>query len=752
MLAFLAAVLLAPCVASARVALVATGTPELAFVDVSSNVVAARLALPGPSRAVAISRDGQRGFVAAGGDVVAVNVDARSDAGRAPLGLPEISDIELTFAGTTLYVVQGRRLVALDPATLAVRSEVGLNGDGTRLAVNQSGSAAAVVLANGRVAIVSLARNVLLRHVKVKDAVGVAIDRSGRTLVSANERLRIIEPGMRRPRKRAVKLPEGAGGGLALSAGGSRLVVGAAAGGTSGALVDLARGGVRRLATGRGPGWPAWNLDSSRILMADSGAASVSLVSPFSRGRVGMVALPGTAPLDLVVQPGVATFVGTEAADVLTGTRGADRIEGLGGNDTIGGGRDRDLLDGGAGDDRLSGGPFSDELTGGDGNDFLSGGTGNDTIFGSGGDDGADGGTGNDEIQGELGDDTLDGGDGDDKVYGGDGNDLIKEKGFGDDRILDGGPGDDVIYGGRGNDQYIYGQDGNDQLYGESGHEKILGGNGDDLVDGGRAADRLEGGPGNDTIFGRAAKDALNGEDGADRLDGGSGPDTLLGGEGNDELVGGSDFDYVDGGPGDDSIRVADAWPDTVLCGAGNDTVYVEADAPTRDVLSECELVVPVAAESDNDGEPLRVVRGTDLADVLYGGSDVDSIFGRDGADRLFAKGGDDYVDGEKGNDELHGGSGNDVMAGRGGADLIYGDAGDDRITGDRGSDRIFGGAGRDTIFGNYDRDTIDGGPGGDRINVVHGGHDVVTCGAGTDVVFADSTDAVAKDCESVRR
>ena len=66
---------------------------------------------------------------------------------------------------------------------------------------------------------------------------------------------------------------------------------------------------------GRGPGWPAWNLDSSRILVADSGAATITLVSPFSRGRVATVGLPGNVPLDLVVQPGIATFIGTDGPD-----------------------------------------------------------------------------------------------------------------------------------------------------------------------------------------------------------------------------------------------------------------------------------------------------------------------------------------------------------------------------------------------------------------------------------------------------
>jgi len=732
--------------------LVATGVPELPFVDVRTNEVVARLGLPGPGRAVAISRDGERGFVAAGRDVLAVDVNARTEVARAALGPPEISDVELSPVGTTLYVVHGRRIAALDPATLVERYAIALNGDGTRMAIDQNGSQAAVVLASGRVAAVSLSRKVLLRHVKVPGAVGVAIDAGGRTLVSARGRLRTIAPAQRRPRKRALKLPDGAGGGLALSGGRSKLIVGPAPGGTSGAVIALRRGTVQRLAAGRGPGWPAWNPDSSRIYIANGGDASLSLVSPFTRGRIGTVLLPGAAPSDLVVQPGLAPLVGTEGADRITGTRGADRIAGLGGDDVLTGGRDRDSIDGGPGNDRLSGGALSDELVGAEGNDMLFGGTGNDRIFGSGGDDAADGGTGNDELDGELGNDVLDGGDGDDTISGGDGNDLIEEKGFGDDPLLTGGPGDDVIRGGRGNDKRIEGNEGNDQLFGGPGEELIIGGPGDDTMDGGTARDRLQGEGGQDFMRGDAAADRMFGGDGPDRMNGGSGADTMMGEEGNDEVIGGSGVDTVSGGFGDDSIRVADDSADNVDCGPGSDTVYVEIDTPTRDVLLNCELVVQVPAEPDGDAVTSNVIRGTPADDTLFGTAGVDSMFGRLGADRLFAVGGDDYVDGDAGNDELHGGPGDDVMAGRKGADAVFGDAGDDRITGDRGSDRLFGGPGRDTIFGNFDADRVDGGAGDDRINVVHGGHDVVVCGAGTDIVFADASDAVSKDCESVRR
>jgi len=747
----LAVVLMSPA-AGARVTLVATGMPELALIDVSTSRVIVRLALPGPARAVAVTRDGQRGFVASGTHIVALDVNARTESARVSLGAPELADLVLSADQRTLYAVQGRRLVALDAATLTVRRALELRGEGAQLAAGSDGSVAAAVLRSGRVAIVDLRRNRLLRHVRLADATGVAIGDDGRTFVTARGRLRIIRRGQRKAQKRAIKLPAGAGGALALSPRRSKLVVGAAPRGGAAAIVDVKGGAVRRLTSGRGLGVPAWYPDGSRIALADGGGATVSFVSPFSRNRVGMVSLPGSAPADLVVQPGLALMSGTEGPDQLTGTRGPDRIEGLGGDDELRGGRGRDVLDGGAGNDRLSGGPVSDQLLGGDGADFLTGGTGNDKLFGGAGNDGADGGTGNDELHGEDGDDTLDGGDGDDTIHGGPGNDVIIEKGFGDDKLLDGGPGDDIIKGGRGSDQMILGGEGNDQLFGESGSERIRGGPGDDLIDGGRAGDRLEGDEGDDTIIGGPGKDHLYGADGNDKLDGGAEADTLDGGLGSDTLTGGSGPDVIDAGFGNDVIRVADDSADTVDCGPDEDTVYVEADAPTRDTLKNCEHVIPIAAEPDSGEAAPNAVRGTRRNDTLYGTSGDDSMFGRGGNDKLFAKAGNDYVDGDSGNDELHGGPGDDVMAGRGGHDAIYGNEGDDRITGDRGRDRIFGGSGNDTIFGNLDPDRVDGGPGNDRINVVHGGRDSVTCGPGRDTVFADAGDKVGPDCESVRR
>ena len=759
-IAALVALLGAAC-AQARVALLATGTNDVALLDVTTNLVVARPALPGPSRAVAITRDGRRAFVAAGNAVAAFDlgmVPAAPLPGTAPpfavvardLGVPAVG-IAVSPGGASVYAAAGRRLFVLDARTLAIRHRVGLRGTARALALSREGTLAAVVLTGGRVAMVATGGPKLLRRVKVKGATGAAFDAAARAWVSAPRRLYLVRQGASKPEKHPLRLGKGVGGAVAASPDGLTLAVGAAHGGSLAALVDVAGHRVRRFRAGLGPGAPGWSPDGIRVYYADGGGATLSLVSPFAHRRLGSVPLPGTTPLGVVVQPGLARMQGTDAPDAITGTRLRDLIAGLGGDDVLNGGRENDILEGGDGNDALHGGSYDDHLFGDAGDDTLNGGSGNDHVSAGDGNDRADGGTGDDSIHGGPGNDYLDGGPGDDHVFGEAGDDLIVDSTFGNDRRLYGGPGNDTIKGGRGSD-LIKGGDGNDQLLGESGTENITGGDGDDLIDGGAARDILAGNNGSDVIHGDSGDDTLEGGNGADQVDGGSGPDEIFGDEGADLLVGGPGPDTIDAGGGDDTIRAADDSRDEIDCGEGNDTVYVEADAPTRDALINCETVTPVPAEGANDSDAASVISGTQLRDVLHGTPGDDSLFGKGGPDALFGAGGDDYVDGEYGNDELHGGPGNDTMAGRGGDDRIFGDAGDDHITGDRGFDHIAGGSGNDEIFGNLDPDTISGGPGNDRINVVRGDIDSVRCGAGHDVVFADPGDQVARDCEDVRR
>jgi DNA-binding beta-propeller fold protein YncE len=73
----LAAALLAPAAASARVVLVATGDGAATLTDVATNQVVARIPVGGRSRAAVAAPDGSRGYVAAGTRVLGIDLANR---------------------------------------------------------------------------------------------------------------------------------------------------------------------------------------------------------------------------------------------------------------------------------------------------------------------------------------------------------------------------------------------------------------------------------------------------------------------------------------------------------------------------------------------------------------------------------------------------------------------------------------------------------------------------------------------------
>ncbi|HEX5589750.1 MAG TPA: ExeM/NucH family extracellular endonuclease [Candidatus Limnocylindrales bacterium] len=142
-------------------------------------------------------------------------------------------------------------------------------------------------------------------------------------------------------------------------------------------------------------------------------AANVSVVGATGNRTITVAAVPkqsGTAVLTFELSDGVNTVpftltvkVGTDAADTLTGTAGADLLIGLQGDDTLSGLGGADLLCGGNGNDSLSGGDGDDTLEGDRGNDVLSGGAGRDVLRGGQGDDSLTGGADADAFSGGSG-------------------------------------------------------------------------------------------------------------------------------------------------------------------------------------------------------------------------------------------------------------------------------------------------------------------------------------------------------------
>jgi Ca2+-binding RTX toxin-like protein len=268
----------------------------------------------------------------------------------------------------------------------------------------------------------------------------------------------------------------------------------------------------------------------------------------------------------------MATFNGTNLADILNGTRLADLIRGNGGgdllrghgaNDEIRAGFGNDILEGGAGDDILFGESGSNSLFGGDGSDILVSGSGSDHMNGGTGVDAAswqDSSTGvtaslatgrafNAFVQDTF---TLV-----ENLIGSAFNDVLS--GDKDANELFGGAGNDLLMGGDGRDR-LFGGSGNDALDGGSGTNALAGDAGVDTVtftgaafadvDLGRGSaftsishsslsgvENIRATNGQDVLTGSAVANRIEGLGGADRINGGQGDDLLLGGSGADIFV-----------------------------------------------------------------------------------------------------------------------------------------------------------------------------------------------------------------------
>jgi Ca2+-binding RTX toxin-like protein len=143
--------------------------------------------------------------------------------------------------------------------------------------------------------------------------------------------------------------------------------------------------------------------------------------------------------------------IGTDQADTLSGSSGADTILGAGGANYVRGGDGGDSIVGGADFNNINGNKGDDTIVGHSATgDWLLGGQGDDQID-------ASASTGHNIVNGNLGSDTLIGGNygdtlrggqGDDLIHGGSGNDLL----FGDlgANTMTGGAGADTFHGASG--------------------------------------------------------------------------------------------------------------------------------------------------------------------------------------------------------------------------------------------------------------------------------------------------------------
>ena len=323
----------------------------------------------------------------------------------------------------------------------------------------------------------------------------------------------------------------------------------------------------------------------------------------------------------------------------------------------------------------------------GDTNDAIAvlGGTGNDTLTGTAGVDVLDGNNssntsvadtdvlnglgGNDILYGRGGNDTLNGGTGDDQMIGGTGNDIYYV-----DTVLDSvteasGEGTDEVRTGLASytlpanvENFLGTSDAGQVVVGNALDNVLTMGNGNDVLDlssGGN--DTAYGNGGNDYFYFGAAFTA------ADTVVGGAGTDTvgLLGNYnltlGANSLSGVENLSLLSGtaAGGTEHVTYSITTVDANVPAGGRLTVYAGG------LLADESLFFNGFAETDG---ALSVYGGAGN-DTFAGGPANDAFVGGAGDDTMYGLGGADYLEGGLGADTMRGGLGNDVFVYQSAAD-----------------------------------------------------------------------------------
>jgi Ca2+-binding RTX toxin-like protein len=472
-------------------------------------------------------------------------------------------------------------------------------------------------------------------------------------------------------------------------------------------------------------------------------------------------------PLKAIVVDPLTSIMGSDVADILTGTGGYLAIEGLGDDDTLTGSDGIDLIDGGTGDDTIFGGGGDDQIWGDAGDDDINGGAGYDQIWGGDGDDRIDGGTGNTyhSLNGEAGNDILRAQEGSGWLSGGEGDDTL---------VAD--HGEFTIFGDGGNDHltltnaissaWIVAGDGDDVIVAASfrgvfANLNIQGGNGDDDISvSGFPAGTVTAGDGNDIL--RLANGGLNVTLGAGKdlvlIDAGTGGMTIR------DFKAGEAGDRIDL-----SVYGADPFGTgtLVMTQAGIWVVLIEHPASgTRYVLENVQ-VSDLSAYNLNVSNPGYAPVGTVLQDSFWEYPILDvpgDLVGADGDDTIRGFGGDDTLFGGGGNDRIEGGLHDDLLDGGTGIDTMLGGDGDDIYVVDSLGDIVteLAGEGNDTVrtalaeyvlpdhvenlvytgtataslTGNGADNSLIGNTGPDLFLLQHGGRDSAMGGGGSDGFF----------------
>ena len=245
---------------------------------------------------------------------------------------------------------------------------------------------------------------------------------------------------------------------------------------------------------------------------------------------------------------------------------------------------------------------------------------------------------------------------------------------YGDNNVIQGGSKNDSISVESGTGNYIYGNDGNDNITMNSENNHLFGGSGNDniTVNASNGTNEIDGGDGNDTL-------TIN-SDNNTAISSGSGSNTLnINGSGNKNIAGtGSETINITGSNNDittsdsnNEIRVSGS-DNTVTSGTGSDEIVVSG---TGNALN------------DNGGDNKINISGNE--NTLQAGSGSDSI----------------TIKGDK--NTANAGDGNDTITVSGNQNIMTGGAGDDEFIVNGGKENnLDGNDGYNTML-NYGVNTI---------------------------------------------
>lgn len=188
----------------------------------------------------------------------------------------------------------------------------------------------------------------------------------------------------------------------------------------------------------------------------------------------------------------------------------------------------------------------------------------------------------------------------------------------------------------------------------------------------------------------------------------------------------------VEDGSEEEPEVVTDPGTEPEPTAAEEETPTIADPIPVVDESAPEPQIDPVPVDDVQEAEPKDeagvTLRGTHMADDIFGSEGADALIGRGGSDMLSGGSGNDVLRGGRGLDDLFGGSGDDTLRGGRGHDYLSGGDDNDVLVGGRGDDELTGGAGDDVLKGGegWDLFFFDMAEGHDRITDFEVGKDKV--------------------------